>query len=1469
MQTFTHTLRRIGMAVMTSALLLAGMPAAAQCNPSTDPTCGETPAAGPEAGISPDGGTYEADPAAPSQTVPVSIVFTDPDGINPGTLQIRLQNGSTAVPVTLATTVGTDQLSLRARGDLVLENAGDNILVAQLADKLGNVSSVQATFRLTLSNPNAPVVSTESHHNEFRDTRQGAFMLPYNVASYASGGVQREVSLVYNSEHSRPGVAAHIDARPDVRSGQNVIAMSLRMQYWTADGSPGTQLGREAYYQKGWSPFQRMAWRVDTNSQPGGYKYAAVVRSHFADGAQVDTRHFVRVLLLNERNSHYGVGWSVAGVQRLYNYLTPDGWVLSEGNGIARFFANGPCSSTECSYVTPAGDFTRFVKRIGSNTYLRTYPDGSTVTFSALGLMTHSSDRFGNTTTYEWQQTQDAVREWVLSRIVDPLGHAVTFNYGPDWYLTSITSPGRTTAFAHNAARDLTTISGARTLKLAYTSEHLLSSYTEAYGTGAEQTWNVAYDVFRKVVEVKAPAVTAGGVLVRPVTTYRSVELLAIPKAGQGTSLMNPVPAIDSAAAWYVITDAGGHSRSMTLNRYGLSTKVVDLGATSDLQWTSDGLPASSSSPTQHLTNVWTESGQLLQQRSGDAVVYEASYDEYGRLMTERFGDARAWYSYGSRGELVRSWYAARTDSERTETTYEYNSRYQLTRLIGPTGKRTEWSYEGNVWRNADFQRVTLDDGTIVMTTFTYDDRGRPATVTNGLNQVTTTTYDDLDRPVRVTDALGRHTRFEYVGAHLAKVTDAAGKVFEYTHNALGWLESERLPGDPNSRTYRYDVDGQVVSKTDRRGNTVTMTYDNAHRPYDATADGATTTFRYPDAHNTTVSNAESTVTMRTVPSVGELDYVSTTLGARRYEVKTVFDDQGVWQVLGRDLRTYVNDTLQSTDPIRYMNSFSPTEANIGQTASVQDLSGRQSTAFFDTAGRPVRIGFANGITQSNSFAGDGRLVATHFSAATADQAYGATYGHDRLGRVTMRTSSAGNRAWAYSYDETGQLSTFAVDNMIPVDCVANCTPGTGPRIHDQYTYDTTANRTDGGAVLTPGTNRYSSFKGFKLSYDAEGNVTRKYKLGFDQLFTWNSLGQLSSVTTNGVTVSYGYDGLGRRVRRTTGGASQYFLYDGQDLLLETDATGATVRVYSHWPGVDRPHSVRTTSGGRSAMYYYTMEAPGHVTGLMDAAGSVVESYRYTPFGEVETETNVTGQPLRFMARELDPGTKLYYVRNRWYDPSLARFASEDPLGIGGGINTYAYAANDPVSMRDPSGLTPSGAGPCDQNPPPPQCVLMLPRLEVEVNWWETGFFAALAAERERQSAIRPDPVGMGFRMSDTSPAGRRAEVQWLAGMRVTQNLVEQCQQTAMRSNRRLVRGAAAALTAGHTLGSGYNNLNRPEVTADEATRTKMLNRQINSNGWSHFYVGAGGFLIGTGIGTGINQIACSVDEYWLARRGP
>jgi RHS repeat-associated protein len=137
---------------------------------------------------------------------------------------------------------------------------------------------------------------------------------------------------------------------------------------------------------------------------------------------------------------------------------------------------------------------------------------------------------------------------------------------------------------------------------------------------------------------------------------------------------------------------------------------------------------------------------------------------------------------------------------------------------------------------------------------------------------------------------------------------------------------------------------------------------------------------------------------------------------------------------------------------------------------------------------------------------------------------------------------------------------------------------------------------------------------------------------------------------------------------------------------MELDGNGNPINAYTHLPGIDLPLSVKV--GGDSAFaYYYTMEQPGHVSALLNTSGGIAARYRYAPFGRIESSSGSVSQSLKFMGRELDNTTGLYYVRARWYDPSLARFISSDPIGLDGGINTYAYVGNAPMDARDPSGL--------------------------------------------------------------------------------------------------------------------------------------------------------------------------------------
>lgn len=86
---------------------------------------------------------------------------------------------------------------------------------------------------------------------------------------------------------------------------------------------------------------------------------------------------------------------------------------------------------------------------------------------------------------------------------------------------------------------------------------------------------------------------------------------------------------------------------------------------------------------------------------------------------------------------------------------------------------------------------------------------------------------------------------------------------------------------------------------------------------------------------------------------------------------------------------------------------------------------------------------------------------------------------------------------------------------------------------------------------------------------------------------------------------------------------------------------------------------------------------------------TAVASYDYDAFGNETTAANDYYNPMRYCGEYFDEETGLIYLRARYYDPSIGRFVSEDP--IKDGTNWYVYCGNNPIAFVDPLGLKEEG----------------------------------------------------------------------------------------------------------------------------------------------------------------------------------
>jgi len=685
-----------------------------------------------------------------------------------------------------------------------------------------------------------------------------------------------------------------------------------------------------------------------------------------------------------------------------------------------------------------------------------------------------------------------------------------------------------------------------------------------------------------------------------------------------------------------------------------------------------------------HVTtyNSYSAQGQPLTITDPNGVVTTLSYDLRQRLTSRTVGTETTTLEYWPTGQLKKT---ILPDGSYLE--YTYDAAHRLTQFNDAEGNRIHYALDAMGNRTAEqaydpsnsltrarsrvfdaLSRLQKEIGAVgtanVTTTFGYDNNGNQTSIAAPLGRSTAQTYDELNRLKQVTDPLNGVTQYGYNALdQLISVTDPRGLVTSYAYNALGDLQQQTSP-DTGVTTNTYDSGGNLAASTDARNVVATYAYDGLNRV-------ATTSF-------SSGSTSDQTLTYTyDAGSYGKGRLTGVSDG--NHSLSWTYDEQGrvltATQAVGSISKTtsytYANGLRQSmTTPSGQVIAYGYTNGkvtsiSVNGTIVVSDI-------LYDPFGPVRQWAWADGSLSVRTFDHDGKIT-------QIDSAGLKTYSYDDAFRIIGITDTSDSAfSWAHGYDDLDRLISASKTGT---------TRG--------YTYDANGNRlTETGSspstfTIAANSNRLSSTSGTlarAYGYDNAGNTTSFTGVSF----TYNNRGRMVSSTKSGVTTSYMHNALGQLIQK---GAGTLYSYDdaGHILGIYDSSGGFTEEIV--WLGDTPMASLRPQLGGALSIYnVHTdhLSTPRIVTDSVSAA--VRWRWDGEPFGGGTVDDNPSGAGafefnLRFPGQIAIAETGLYYNYHRDYDPQVGRYIESDPIGLKGGLNTYAYVMGNPLRWTDRQGL--------------------------------------------------------------------------------------------------------------------------------------------------------------------------------------
>jgi RHS repeat-associated protein len=812
--------------------------------------------------------------------------------------------------------------------------------------------------------------------------------------------------------------------------------------------------------------------------------------------------------------------------------------------------------------------------------------------------------------------------------------------------------------------------SGSQTTEYSYDWQLNITRKTDALGNDITYT----YDSDRNITSIDDTLGTQS-------FTYNSFGEILTTTDRMGGVTSNTY---DAAGRLLTTTDPLSHSTSLTYTSDGQAASITDARShTTNFSYDSNGLLSLMTDANGKETEfTYNGRGLITTMRNAYHEETNFAYDDHNRLNQITFPDTNhvnIGYDLAGRTKSV-------TDENGHETTYAYDPAYRLTEITDTLNHTRTFSYDlmsnltsvtdplGNStnYEYDDFDRLkkvkyplpSPSASPRLEENYTYDKVGNIKTHTDTAGHTANYDYDAATRLTKITDALSHATQFTYnARSQLTKVKDALNQEYTFTYDALGRQLSQTRNG--STRSYGYDAAGNRSSRTDYSGQATSYSYDVLNR---------LTTIAYP----------------------GSSEYAT-------YD----YDD----------LSRLVSATNQA-------GTVGLTYDNRGRLSSETDVFGHVKGYAYDAAGNRTAL-----TLDSNPFTGYAYDNANRLTTLTDADSYEFTFGYDAADRLTSKVLPNGVLS-SYTYDNMDRLSrlvhekdsetlfddqyTYNSSNQISeiaglaatrtytYDDINRLTAMTDDTNSESYTYDSVGNRTAShlDTAYTIGSfNRLTADSYGEYRYDANGSIISRSASSN----SWDRENRLVSTSSIPNTMQYGYDALGRRVtsllvqnyfQYSTVPQPSKYTYDGMDVILDDNSEvldPTPSLTYQNAPGIDNKIELKND---RDRMYFL-QDHLGSTVSLTDSKGGVSESNSYDSFGN-PTNTSFSSR-YQFTGREYDPTRGLQYSRERWYDPNIGRFISEDPIGFSsGGVNFYEYVQNNPANLTDPSGLWPfqrSGKG--------------------------------------------------------------------------------------------------------------------------------------------------------------------------------